>query len=153
MQQPNLIKDKQLARKVAKGIIYCWASIITADGLYKEDEFHTLEDLANSQDVVKENVDKESLKTIFGEALDIIKNYSIDELFNRIEFVFRDIDKTARCHVFFTSLHLACIDREIANREIMILQKIYHALNIDIDSVFRISLLFFQNEFSKRKKE
>lgn len=151
MQQPNLIKDKPLARKVAKGIIYCWASIITADGLYKEDEFNSLATLAESHDIIKEHIDKPALKSTFNEALDIIKNYSIDELFNRIEFVFRDVDKTIKCHVFYTSLHLACIDREIANREILVMQKVYHALKLDIDSVFRISLLFFQNEFAKNK--
>lgn len=152
MEQPNLLKDKKLAQKVAKGIIYCWTSIIAADGTYKEEEFRGLTLLAERNDQVKEHYDKNSIKATFNEALDIIKNYGLDELFNRVEFIFRDIDRNIKGHVFFTCLHLTCIDHDIANKEIRILQKIYHTLNLSIDAVFSISLLFFQNEFSKNKK-
>ncbi len=150
MEKPNLIKDRNLGKKVAKGIIYAWASVITADGAYKEEEFNSLTVLAEKNEYVKEYFNKVTAKGTFKEAIEIVKNYSIDELFNRIEFVFREVDNNIKGHVFFTCLHLACVDHEIANREIMTLQKVYRALKIGIDQVFRISLLFFQNEFSRK---
>ena len=150
MEKPNLMKDKTLSTKVAKGIIYCWTSIITADGTYKEEEFSELSQLAEKNDYVQQNLDKIAVKKHFNEAIEIIKNYNLDELCSRVEFIFRDIDKNIRGHIFFTCLHLACIDHELANKEIMILQKIYHALKIDIDSVFQLTLLFFQKEFTKK---
>lgn len=150
MERPNLLKDKNLAKKVAKGIIYCWTSIIAADGTYKEEEFSGLTVLAENNDYVKEHIEKNTVKKLFNEALEIIKNYGLDELSNRISFVFRDIDKNIRGHIFYTCLHLACIDRDLDNKEIMILQKVYHTLKIDVDAVFRLTLLFFQKEFAKK---
>ena len=152
MEQPNLLlKDQKLAQKVAKGTVYCWTSIINADGEYKEEEFNGLITLAEKNDCVKMFYNKDSLKKTFLDVLNILKNYGLDELFNRVEFVFRETDKNIRGHVFYTCLHLACIDQSIANKEILVLQKIYHTLNLDIDSIFRLSLLFFQSEFSKKK--
>ena len=154
MEQPNLlIRDQKLAQKLAKGTVYCWTSIINADGEYKEEEFNGLTTLAEQNDYVKMFYsNKDSLKKAFLDGLNILKNYGLGELFNRVEFTFRETDKNIRGHVFYTCLHLACIDQSIANKEILVLQKIYHALNLDTDSVFRLSLLFFQNEFSKKEK-
>lgn len=154
LEKPNLlIKDSKLAQKVAKGTIYCWTAIINADGEYKEEEFHEMTSLAEKNDYVKQFYNKDSLKKVFLEGLDILKNYGLDDLLNRVKFTFREIDKNIRGHVFYACLHLACIDRNIANKEIVVLQKIYRTLNLDIDSVFRLSLLFFQSEFAKQKTE
>ena len=152
MEQPNLlIKDQKLAQKLAKGTVYSWTSIINADGEYKEEEFDGLTSLAEQNNYVKMFYNKDSLKKAFLDSLNILKNHGLEDLINRIEFIFREIDKKIRGHIFYTCLHLACIDQSIANKEILVLQKIYHALNLDIDSVFRLSLLFFQSEFAKKK--
>ena len=155
MEQPNPItKDSKLAQKIAKGTILCWTAIINADGEYKEEEFNGLTALAEKNDYVKHFYNnKESLKKAFLDGLSILKTYGFDELYSRVNFIFRETDKNIRGHVFYSCLHLACIDRNIANKEIMVLQKIYGALNLDTDSVFRLSLLFFQNEFAKKKAE
>ncbi len=150
MEKTNLLKDKKLALKVAKGTIYCWTSIIAADGSYKEEEFNGLSQLSEGKDYIQQNMDKNATKKVFNEAIEILKNYGLDELYSRIKFVFKEIDINIRSHIFYTCLHLACIDRDLANKEIMILQKIYRALQMDGDSVFRLTLLFFQSEFSKK---
>ena len=63
MEQPNLLlKDQKLAQKVAKGTVYCWTSIINADGEYKEEEFNGLTSLAEKNDYVKTFFNKNSLK-------------------------------------------------------------------------------------------
>ena len=154
MEQPNPItKDSKLAQKIAKGTILCWTAIINADGEYKEEEFNGLSALAEKNEYVKRFYNKESLKKTFLDGLNILKTYGFDELYSRINFIFRETDKNITGHVFYSCLHLACIDRNIANKEIVVLQKIYGALNLDTDSVFRLSLLFFQKEFAKNKAE
>ncbi len=150
MEKPNLLKDKNLAKKVAKGTIYTWTAIIAADGTYKEEEFTGLSTLAENNNYVKAHIEKNAVKKLFNEALEIIKNYGLDELCSRIAFVFRDIDKNITGHIFYTCLHLACIDRDLDNKEIMILQKVYHTLKMDVDAVFRLTLLFFQKEYAKK---
>lgn len=153
-QQNLIIKDNKLAKKIAKGTVLCWTAIINADGEYKEEEFNELTALANKNEYVKHFYNnKESLKNTFLDGLNILKTYGFDELYSRINFIFRETDKTMRDHIFYSCLHLACIDQNIANKEIMVLQKIYRALNLDIDSVFRLSLLFFQKEFAAKKEE
>lgn len=151
MEKPNLLKDKKLALKVAKGTIFCWTAIIAADGSYKEEEFNGLSQLAEGKDYIQQNMDKNTIKKIFNEAIEILKNYGLDELCSRIKFIFREIDMNIRSHIFYTSLHLACIDRDLANKEIQILQKIYRALHIDSDAVFRLTMLFIQSEFAKNE--
>ena len=152
MEHTNPIKDKNLAKKISKGAIYCCTTIINADGEYKEEEFNSLINLSEKNDLIKTFYDRDSLKNAFMEGLNILKTDGIDELLRRVEFTFRDVDKNIRSHIFFSCLHIACSDRSIANKEILALQKVYRMLNLDIDSVFMLTLLFFQSELANKTK-
>jgi len=152
MDQAPPIKDKNLARKIGKGAIYCWTAIINADGIYNEDEFNSMISLSEKNELIKAWYDRDLLKSTFMEGLNILKTHGAEELFRRVEFTFREVDKHIRSHIFYSCLHIACSDRSIANKEILVLQKIYRMLNLDIDAVFTITLLFFQSDFADKSK-
>jgi len=128
---------------LARGILYLWSATIAADAAYSQEELNCLVDLAAGNDTIKQ-YSKDSIRGVFREAVELIRTSGADAMFRRIQSLFKNVNPKTRSHVFYTCLHLVSIDRNIANREIMLLRQAYHALGISPDDAFRLAMVFLQ---------